>query len=83
VRLVIDAQDAILKQRYSTRGPTGKPVSQEEAFADYRIVSGVRMPFQASLLQDGRPIVRRTLTKVVINGPMDPSIFDRPREALK
>jgi hypothetical protein len=41
------------------------------------------MPFQASLLQDGRPIVRRTLTKVVINGPMDPSIFDRPREALK
>jgi hypothetical protein len=83
VRLVIDAQDAILKQRYSTRGPTGKPVSQEEAFADYRIVSGVRMPFQASVLQDGRPIVRRTLTKVVINGPMDPSIFDRPREALK
>jgi len=79
VRLYIDSDNLIAKQTYSTPGPDGKPGTTEEAYSDYRVVNGIRVPFETQLARAGSPMLRRTLTKVTFNGQVDPSIFDRPR----
>jgi hypothetical protein len=38
----------------------------------------VRIPFEAQLLLNGQPILTRTLTNVVINGPVSDALFMRP-----
>ena len=78
VRLYIDDQMLIVKQSFSTPGPDGKPVRSEEAFSDYRPVGNVRVPFQAAVSRDGHVLVRRTLTNVKLNEPLDPALFARP-----
>ena len=78
VRLFLDDKMVIVKQRFSTPGPNGVPMQQEESYSDYRLVSGVRVPFQAAVSRDGQVIVRRTLTKIAFNTPIDPSLFERP-----
>jgi hypothetical protein len=83
VRLFLDDKMIIVKQRFQAPGPRGGTLSQEEAFSDYRTVAGVRVPFQATVSQDGRAIAKRTLTKVAINGPLDPAIFEYPGETRK
>jgi len=79
VQLHVDGQLLIVRQVYSTPGPDGQPVKAEEVFSDYRNVEGIRVPFKASVLRDGKPILDRALSRVVINGPLDESIFVRPR----
>ncbi len=51
----------------------------EEAFTDYQTVEGIRIPFKATLLRDGKPILDRILTRVVVNGPIDEKMFARPQ----
>jgi zinc protease len=79
VRLYIDDQMLIAKQAFSTLGPDGRPVASEESFSDYRLVSGVRVPFQASVSRDGHTLIKRTLTKVTLNEPLPAGLFDRPQ----
>jgi hypothetical protein len=55
------------------------PVQAEERFSDYRSVEGIRIPFSAEVRRDGRPLLDRTLTRVVINGPVDEQLFARPQ----
>jgi zinc protease len=78
VRLYINDQLLIAKQAYSTPGADGTDVRAEELFSDYRTVEGIRVPFKATVLRDGATILERTLSRVVINGPVDPKLFDRP-----
>ena len=78
VRLFIDDQMLIAGQAYSRSDPAGRQILTEEVFSDYREVSGVRVPFEAQLLQNGQPILTRTLTNVVLNGPVADTIFVRP-----
>jgi hypothetical protein len=78
VRLYIDEQMAIAGQAFSRADPTGRPILTEEVFSDYREVNGVRVPFEAQLLQNGQPILKRTLTKVALNEPVSDSVFTRP-----
>ena len=78
VRLYIDDQMLIVKQSFSSPGPDGKPVRSEEVFSDYRPVNNVRVPFQAAVSRDGRVLVKRTITKVTFNEPLDPALFERP-----
>ena len=79
VTLYIDEQDRIARQAFTSPGPTGAPVKTEEVFSDYRTVDGVRIPFVAQLLRDGTPALNRMLTRVVLNGRVDATLFARPQ----
>jgi hypothetical protein len=78
VRLFIDDQALIAGQAYSRPDPTGRSILTEEVFSDYREVNGVRVPFEAQLLQNGQPILKRTLTTVVLNSTIADTVFARP-----
>jgi hypothetical protein len=79
VKLYIDRDFSIARQSFVTAGPSGRAVRTEEVFSDYRNISGVRVPFQAQLLQDGRPVLTRTLRSVLINTALADSLFARPQ----
>ena len=79
VTLFIDEQNLIAGQSFANPGPDGRPVVNEEVFSDYRTVDGVKVPFEAQLLQNGRAILKRTLKQVVFNGPVAESLFARPQ----
>ena len=78
VRFFIDDQGLIARQAFTRLGPDGQRMLTEEIFADYRVVNGVKVPFEATLLQGGRSVVKRVLTKVTINGPVADRMFDKP-----
>jgi zinc protease len=79
LKLYIDPDNLIAKQAFTTTGPDGMPVQVEEVFSDYRTVNGVRVPFQAQLMQNGRSIMKRTLSGVTLNGTVAASLFERPQ----
>ena len=79
LRLHIDDEMLIVRQVFSIQTPDGQRVRAEESFSDYRVVDGVRVPFDAAVSRDGRVIVRRELTEVTFNRPLDASLFERPR----
>jgi zinc protease len=78
VRLYVDDAMLVAGQAYSRADPLGRQILTEEVFSDYRDVMGVRVPFEAQLLQNGQPILKRTLTNVVLNGPVPETLFARP-----
>ena len=78
VRLYIDRDYRIARQTYTTPGPDGAPSQAEETFSDYRKVDGIDVPFRASVLRDGRPILDRTLKAVTFNVPVDLTLFQQP-----
>jgi hypothetical protein len=67
-----------------TAAPQGRSglvtkVRAEEVFSDYRTVNGIRVPFQAAVVRDGRTLVKRVLTKVAFNDPtVDARLFEKP-----
>jgi zinc protease len=79
IRLSINRDLLIAKQSYAAAGPDGRAGTIEEMFSDYRTVSGIRVPFEAQVVRAGSPTLRRTLTKVTFNAPLEPGLFDRPR----
>jgi hypothetical protein len=79
VTLFIDEQNLIAGQSFSNPGPDGRPVVTEEVFSDYRTIDGVKVPFEAQLLQNGRAILKRTIKQVVFNGAVAESLFARPQ----
>jgi zinc protease len=92
VQLHIDEQMLLVKQSYSTTPPAPPPgrggrasaprqVRVEEVFSDYRSVNGIKVPFEASVVQDGRTLMRRVVTRIAFNDPsVTPQLFDPPRE---
>ena len=78
VRLYVDQSNRIVRQTYTTPGPDGRPSQAEEVFSDYRKVNGIEVPFQASVLRDGRLILDRTLKSVMFNVPVDAALFQTP-----
>ena len=78
VTLFIDEQNLIAGQSFSNPGPDGRPVVTEEVFSDYRTIDGVKVPFEAQLLQNGQPVLKRTITKVTINEPVPDTLFNKP-----
>jgi hypothetical protein len=90
VQLYIDEQMLIVKQAYwrtvaapPARGASSgssRSVRSEEVFSDYRAVNGVKVPFQAAVVSDGRTVVKRVLTRVILNDPsVDARLFEQPR----
>jgi hypothetical protein len=80
VRLFLDDKMMIVKQQFSASGPNGRSMQQEESFGDYRTIGGIRVPFEAAVMHEGRPIVKRTLTKITFNETVDPALFERPQD---
>ncbi|HET9832001.1 MAG TPA: pitrilysin family protein [Vicinamibacterales bacterium] len=66
----------VLSESYAAG--TGGQALVSETFSDYRTVSGVQMPFSAER-RAGPLTVRRRVTNLQINSPIDPSQFARPR----
>jgi hypothetical protein len=79
VKLYVDAQNLIARQSFAAPGPDGRPVQAEEAFSDYRLVSGVQVPFKAEVYRFGRVILSRVLKTVALNTRIDDSAFARPQ----
>ena len=81
VRLLIDPQMLIVGQAYTTASPLGgqsQGILNEEVFSDYRFVNGIRVPFETQLLQNGQPVIKRTITKVLFNDAVPDNLFNRP-----
>jgi zinc protease len=78
VRLYLDRDYRIVRQTYSTPGPDGRPAQAEELFSDYRKVSGIDVPFKATVLRNGQQILERTLKSVTFNTTIDPMLFQQP-----
>ena len=78
VRLFVDNQMLIVGQAFSTPGPDARSILNEEVFSDYRFVNGIRVPFEAQLLQNGQPIMKRTITRIGFNEAVPDSFFNRP-----
>jgi len=81
VRLLIDQQMLIIGQAYTTPSPLGAQspaILNEEVFSDYRFVNGIRVPFETQLLQNGQPVIKRTITKVTFNDAIPDNLFNRP-----
>ena len=84
VQLTIDDQMLIVKQVFwtlATQGRSGQTmrVRAEEQFSDYRTVNGVKVPYEASVVRDGKTLVKRVLTSVTFNDPaVVPSLFEKP-----
>jgi zinc protease len=84
VQLSIDDQMLIVKQTFWTVAPQGRSgqtmrVRAEEVFSDYRSVDGIRVPFEAAVVRDGRTLLKRVLTRVRFNDPsVTPALFERP-----
>jgi hypothetical protein len=66
----------VAKQAYVVNAP-GRPLV-EEVFSDYRPVDGLTVAFLAEVRADGKPVVRRQLDDITINGRIDPKLFTRP-----
>jgi len=79
LKLYIDDQDLIAKQAFTTTGADGMPLDVEEVFSDYRTINGVRVPFEAQLMHNGQPIMKRTLKSVAFNGQVSETLFARPQ----
>jgi zinc protease len=79
VQLHIDPDMLIAMQTFTVSAGTPRPIRVEEVFSDYRPVDGVQVAYEARVLHDGRPVVRRTLTKVALNTSLDSALFDRPQ----
>jgi zinc protease len=80
IKLFIDDKNMIARQTFSTPGPDGRPVQADEIFADYRAIEGLQVPFRADVRRGGRIILSRTLTRVVVNSPLDQAVFARPAQ---
>jgi len=76
VVLTVDAESfRVTKESFAAGG--GGQALVEETFSDYRAVSGVQMPFAAER-GTGPLIIKRRVTDLQINAPIDPSLFARP-----
>jgi len=79
VRLFLDNELTIVGQAYSRVDPTGRPILAEEVFSDYRKVDGVSFPYEAQLLYNGQPIMKRRFTTLTLNEPVSEALFNRPQ----
>ena len=78
--LNVDAETfKVTKESYAAG--VGGQALVDESFSDYRVVDGVQMPFVAER-RVGPPtmplIIRRRVTDLQINRPVDPLLFTRP-----
>jgi zinc protease len=79
LRLWLDTQARIARLTWSATGPDERVARMEERFSDYRAVEGIQIPFASELWQNGRLSAGSQFTRVMINTPVDPARFEKPR----
>ena len=77
-RLYVDVSTGrLVSLAYEIPGPRGMETTTE-TFSDFRPVDGVYVPFKAVVQRGAAPVLERTLTDVVINGPIPAGLFAKP-----
>lgn len=79
IRVMFDPETAlIVRQRLSgAAGGAGGGVT-EEAFSDYRDVSGLKVAFRATVYRNGAPVLERVLRSFEVNVPLPATLFTKP-----
>jgi len=83
-RLGIDpATGRVLSLSYRGRGPGGIFGDIVQTFSDFRAVEGLTLPFKTAGTFNGEPSPAHssTVESIVINAPVPPSLFEKPRPA--
>lgn len=81
-RLGIDpATGRVLSLAYRGRGPGGMFGDIVQTFSDFRAVEGLTLPFKTAGTFNGEPSPQHssTVESIVINAPVAPSLFEKPR----
>lgn len=73
----------ILSLSYKRRGPQGTFGEFVQTFSDFRAVDGLTLPFKVVATFDGQPWKDQssTIETIVINGAIDPALFEKPKQA--
>ena len=80
IRWFVNPADGhILKETYSTLGPTG-PVQGETIMENWKTVNGLTLPLQRKNKQNGEETSQAEYTKIDINPAVDPKLFEKPAE---
>lgn len=74
------AAGKLLRSTFTTTGPQG-PVQRTVEYSDWRAVSGVNIPFKATVLEGGKQVGSDTLKSAEINPKIDPKMFEKPSES--
>lgn len=63
------------------RGPQGNFGQFVQTFSDFRTVDGLTLPFKITATFDGQPWKEQspTIEAVVVNGKIDPALFEKPK----
>jgi zinc protease len=73
-RFFIDPQTSLVtKVAFEINGQT-----TEAVYTDYREVSGIKIPFQTNVSQNGQPFVEIKYSDVQVNVPVDEGLFKKP-----
>jgi len=78
VKLYLDPKTNLLVKKSYTAALMGAPGEVDEIYADYRDISGVKIPFKTVLNQNGKKLGEQTVTAVKINSGVDDSVFKKP-----
>ena len=76
----VDAGNYQLLGTKGTISAQGQQVETTAMYSDYKPVDGVNVPYTSELTIPGAPgSVSAKITKVTVNGAIDPSIFSKPK----
>ncbi len=56
----------------------GTSWTAEAVYTDYREVSGIKVPFQTNVSQNGQPFVEIKYSELQVNAPVDEGLFKKP-----
>ena len=75
-RFFLDPQTSlVIKVAFESNGQ-----QTEAVYTDYREVSGIKIPFQTNVSQNGQPFVQIKYSDVQVNAPVDEGLFKKPGE---
>ncbi len=73
-RFFLDSQtNLVTKVAFESNGQ-----ETEAVYTDYREVSGIKIPFQTNVSQNGQPFVEIKYSEVQVNAPVDEGLFKKP-----
>lgn len=75
------ATGRILSLTQQRRGPDGQFGQFVQLFDDYRAVNGLNLPFKVTATFDGQPwrAMSAQVEEIVINGNIEPALFEKPK----
>lgn len=71
----------ILTLAQQRRGPSGAFGQLVQTFDDFRAVNGLSLPFKVTATFDGQPwrVMSAQVEEIVINGSVEPALFEKPK----